>query len=231
MERIAQILASADFVQLIGTAEDIFLEVKSAPFDLATAAGRYELAKDVSAFANSQGGYLLIGLRTARSPTTQVDIIDQVALISQGAFNAAQYAGVIGEYISPTIEGLGVDWKQSTDSNDGLGVVFVPTQNTDRKPFLICRVVEDGQHLKAIVAGYADRSGSSNDPLSPKHLQQAMQKGRDTYSSRMTRIEEKLNLLLDRSPSVEKVEIEGGFDTQNLQARIKSIVDVDEDSE
>ena len=64
----AAILAARDFNQFIGLAENQHFEVKSASYDLAQAAGRFELAKDVAALATTEGGYLIAGLNTSAQP-------------------------------------------------------------------------------------------------------------------------------------------------------------------
>jgi predicted HTH transcriptional regulator len=63
---IKTILDNRQFDLLIGQEEDTWFEAKGRnPYDFTTPAGRYELAKDVSAFANADGGILVVGLATA----------------------------------------------------------------------------------------------------------------------------------------------------------------------
>lgn len=72
---IWSILGSGDFNQLIGGLEDDHLECKSAPYNLTEDQGKMELAKDVSALANADGGIILIGVQTETEPQHQGDII------------------------------------------------------------------------------------------------------------------------------------------------------------
>ena len=66
LKSIKTILDTRQFAALIGLDEDTWLEAKGRnPYDFTTPAGRYELAKDASAFANAEGGILLVGLTTA----------------------------------------------------------------------------------------------------------------------------------------------------------------------
>ena len=62
---IIRFLQDGQFDALIGRAEDAFLEFKGSPYQLAVNEQRQELAKDVSALANANGGIILIGFRTA----------------------------------------------------------------------------------------------------------------------------------------------------------------------
>jgi len=71
-EAIKVILDTRQFDQLIGREEDAWFEAKQrSPYDLTPPTGRYELAKDVSAFANADGGLLVVGLTTTRVAETR----------------------------------------------------------------------------------------------------------------------------------------------------------------
>ena len=63
--RLADLLKQSRFADLIGMKEDHFFDAKSgAAYDLTKEQGRYELAKDVSSFANENGGFVIVGLTT-----------------------------------------------------------------------------------------------------------------------------------------------------------------------
>jgi predicted HTH transcriptional regulator len=75
-ESVKTILDAHTYNTLIGLHEDAWLEVKgSTPYNFDLPEGRYELAKDVSAFANGTGGIVLVGLRTTKQETTQIEQI------------------------------------------------------------------------------------------------------------------------------------------------------------
>jgi hypothetical protein len=75
-ESIKTILDTRQYAALIGLDEDTWLEAKGKnPYDFATPAGRYELAKDTTAFANAEGGILLIGLATAPAAEAKTERI------------------------------------------------------------------------------------------------------------------------------------------------------------
>jgi hypothetical protein len=236
MQHITDILASGDFAQFIGMAEDAVLEMKRQHYDLATAAAdRYELAKDVSALANSGGGYILIGLATQKEPERQIDVVNALNLIAAASFPIPQCEGMIDTHVYPRIEGLAVTWRQANGTTDGLGVIYVPPQREDLKPFIISKVVEDGAYLREIVIGYAERANNANDPLTPRQLYDAMKKGRDSHSRRLTRMEGILERLLEVQENATRptqpvtVNIEPdqirGFDEANLQTRINTIIE------
>lgn len=197
MTTIEEILRSGQLERLVGLGEDETAEYKGRPYDLSWAGERYELAKDVSAFANARGGQLLVGVTTGRTEERDVDVVVSVEPFSPSAFSIPQYKGIIQEHVYPAILGLEVQFVPRKGSEEGIGLIQVPPQHPDRGPFLIARVVEDGEYLKQIVAGYAERHESHNEPLSPKELQRRLMKGSDTVSERLGRIEEKVETLLD----------------------------------
>jgi len=221
MDHITRIIESGKFDRLIDMPEGPVLEVKGTPYDLDKAADRYELAKDVSSLANSQGGYLLLGLRTRRAPDAAIDVIEALAPIPEAAFPVGQYEGVIRSHVYPEIQGLGAGWRKLANSNDGIGIVHVPAQHPDLGPFLIVKVVADEEYLKQVVVGYAERTGSSNEPLPTRKLHAALKKGRDTHSQRLTRLETKVDLLIEHIVPAVQAEAQ---DFQVLTSRIDSIL-------
>jgi len=65
---ISNILDEGNLSKLIGLKEDLWFEIKGKnPYDFNSPDDRYELAKDVTALANAEGGYLIIGLEHDRS--------------------------------------------------------------------------------------------------------------------------------------------------------------------
>lgn len=199
MDQVQAILDAGELDRLIGMIEDEFLEAKSMPYDLDSPSGRFELAKDVTAFANASGGHLLIGPTTARETDRPIDRLDSLVLIQEADFSTAKHIGVIQSHVHPDIMELEVSWSPHQNEAGGIGVIRIPPQSPNKKPFLIAKVVEEDQYLKHIVAGYVERVSDANEPLSPARLQLALRKGQDPISVRLSAIEEKMNLLLDQS--------------------------------
>src|SRR5262245_55612463 len=103
MARIAEIrniLSSGELERLVAFEEDDFLEAKGPrPYDLTTPKGRFELAKDVSAFANAGGGYLIIGVQHERMPTRSVEKIAALDLIERDSLDVDAVFGVINTHV------------------------------------------------------------------------------------------------------------------------------------
>jgi predicted HTH transcriptional regulator len=198
-EHVEKTLAERKFAALRGVREGEFFEAKGAkPYDFATPDGRYELAKDVSALANASGGWLIVGLKTTPLATEAADAVSSLDLIPEPDFDAARIKGLLNDHVHPSIAGLGVYWAADAENPGlGAGVIHVPEQKVDSKPFLITRVVEDGVHVKGIVFGYARRMRADSTPHTAAQLHQAMRVGMNTTAQRLTSLEEKVDKVLD----------------------------------
>src|SRR5207244_2725189 len=125
---IAAILTARNLAGLQGLKEDQWFDAKRAPsYDLTTPGGRFELAKDVSSFANAEGGYIIIGLTTAEVPEEQTEQVNGFDLLAENSFNAQAIQGVLAEYLYPRVQGLQVSWVEGVDSAGlGVGVISIP---------------------------------------------------------------------------------------------------------
>jgi predicted HTH transcriptional regulator len=74
-----QALARGDADRILGTAESSWLDFKQQPYILMQPDQPLELAKDVSALANSGGGVLVIGIATERRESTAEDVAEHIA--------------------------------------------------------------------------------------------------------------------------------------------------------
>jgi hypothetical protein len=210
-ESVKAILDAHDYNALIGLQEDPWLEVKgSTPYNLDSPAGRYELAKDVSAFANGAGGIIIAGLQTTIQDTTRIETITAFDLCVEDAFPVHRYGSIIEDYIHPAIAGLSVYWVPvGPDTTRGLGVIEVVPQNPDRQYFLIANAVDEGSKIRQFVFGIVRRNGSSNDPFTIAQLYQYTQKGKAPLQQTLIRMEEKLDtVLVNQSRTTEHVDPE-----------------------
>ncbi len=62
VSEVLEKLAAKQFDALIGVSEAAWLDAKESPYILDTLKQKLELAKDVSALANSAGGVIVLGL-------------------------------------------------------------------------------------------------------------------------------------------------------------------------
>jgi hypothetical protein len=79
---IESILDKRAFAKFVGLREGIIFEAKRAQaYDLSLPEQRYELARDVSALANSQGGWIVLGLATVQNPSEASDEVARLDLL------------------------------------------------------------------------------------------------------------------------------------------------------
>lgn len=192
-------LANRNLSSLVGLAEDVYFDAKTAPgYDCGTAQGRFELAKDVVSFCNAEGGYIIIGLLTQRREDAQLEIVTALSLCEEEAAQLNRLEGVIKEYVYPSVRDLRVQWiPEASDERRGLIVVRIPRQATDSKPYLTMQVLSEGAPIKQIVVGISERRGSDSIPTDPKQLQQIIKSGMDGTARRLDRHEAMLGHLLE----------------------------------
>lgn len=179
IKELEKILSKGDFDSLIGKIENDFFDCKNQIYNLKNEHSKLELAKDVSSFANLNGGYILIGPKTKNSETHFGDEIIEISLLNQNLVDPNQYKNVIKDWIYPDeIQGIRVYWKASkNDSNKGIIVIEIPTQKESLKPFLISKVVEEGKKISETIFGYAERKGDRSDPKKIKDIYKIMRDG------------------------------------------------------
>jgi predicted HTH transcriptional regulator len=195
---IDELLASGAFEQFIGLVEDRTFEAKnSTPYELDKPSGMFELAKDASAFANSAGGHIIVGLREEPILGQRTGKISALDLIPQDAFPAAEIRGKILKRVHPRIKDLKVEWFPSAnDPSKGVGSIRVPPQSPEAQLFLITNVVEAGEVQKEIIVGIARRVGSDNTPLTVQEIYGYIRRGFSPKTQQLDRIEEKLDAAL-----------------------------------
>lgn len=198
--QIDKIKETHDLSLLVGLEESESFDAKSAHgYDLNNAVSRFELAKDVSSLANADGGYVVIGLSTEPLPTKKTEVISSLDLLKADGIEQtlSQYQGVLREVVYPAIKDLGVEWiNDSAKDAHGVIVITVPKQDEDKKHFLISGILDGGKKIQGIVFGIARREGSSSNPFTVQQVHKAVLRGKHSGAERLTRIEEKVDLLL-----------------------------------
>ncbi len=106
VDEIEKVLAYGDFDHLIGVIEDERLECKSGPYTLENDHQKLELAKDVSALANSGGGIILIGAKTEKDPAHLGDEIKEIRPFVQALIDTERYQNVVGDWVFPPWTGF-----------------------------------------------------------------------------------------------------------------------------
>ena len=221
-DEIAELLATGTFDSFVGELENESFDAKDQPYK-ADDPGKFEMAKDVCAFANASGGHILIGLRTKQSALHDGDEVEKIRPVPQTLVDTRQYVNVLDDWCYPPVEGLAVRFHSSEgDPAKGLFAIAIPRQREELKPFLIRRSF-DGTKRVGTLFGYVERKRDANAPLSLIDLQRALRSGlnfENKMEARFDRIEELLEGM--RAPAQAAV---GADDAaQRLEQRIESVL-------
>lgn len=195
---ILQVLEAGDFAALMGVHEDVEVEFKGQPYQLEEEHQRFELAKDVSALANVDGGVIVVGIRTERTVDAPVDRAAEVRLLTRGLVNEQQYVGVITERIYPRIQNIRVEFVPSEDDVDrGLVLIDVPPQAHVEKLFLVQKPVSPDTNAPGWMIGVAIRSVGRVEERRVGEIHTLINRG-FTISNRLDELVDEVGLIRER---------------------------------
>lgn len=147
---LIQALATGSFSDVLDTPEDNWLDFKEAPYPIddrgrLTDKGKWELAKDVAAFANiPSGGYIVLGYRTERHENEAVESAVELRLIRKAVVDVSSYQDVIDQWVYPRVRRVTIRWfPPAKELDDGVLVIEVPGQDDYDLPFLVRRVFDE----------------------------------------------------------------------------------------
>lgn len=172
VERLLALLRAGDAHALLGApAPAVFQCLPGPPPD--DDAGRFGLAGEVCAFANSAaGGLLVLGVDLAGTAAG-----DRAAAVRPFAIGdgVGRVAGIIRSMVFPEPAGLVVESVPAAPAgpaDDGLIVVAVPPQDRVLKPFLVHGTLIEGSFL-AQFASIVERRGATiyAQPIAALHAQ------------------------------------------------------------
>ena len=170
-------IQAGNLAVLVGELETHVLEFKSQPYVLEADVHKQELAKDVSALANGEGGCIILGVKTKKSEIHPTDEAAAIRSFAKSLVNPEQYQDIIREWIYPPPEGVEVRWcPDSSEKDHGLIAIIVPLQDMSRRPFLVRRTVV-GDRRDGVTFGMYQRRHANADPLSVQEVQSLMRDG------------------------------------------------------
>lgn len=165
IEEIKKLLDSGNFDEFIGKKEGDHFEAKQKkPYDIdsldATLAIA-SLASDIAGLANGKGGYIVCGLVTEKDQALQNDVVKSTDLLSKSDFyDHNRIQAIIKESIYPRLE-VKVEWHAaSSNPNIGVGTVFIPPQDEEKRYFMVRIGEVEGNVIKKNYIGIPVRKGS-----------------------------------------------------------------------
>lgn len=164
LEELKTIIETGDFEALVNRIENEFFECKRGVYLLENDSGKRKLAKDVTSFANLNGGYIFIGPQTETNEKHLGDEIKAISYLQEGQINLKQYYDIIREWVYSDIRDLNIYWKVSkSDKEKGIFVISIPEQGQELKPFLIKKTLEEKKKVE-IIFGYVERKRDTSAP-------------------------------------------------------------------
>jgi hypothetical protein len=152
-------LEQGDYQSILGTAESEEIDFKEAPYPLDSPRQKWELAKDVAAFANTRGGLIVIGFRTQRAEMLLVDTATRHTPVPKARILWDQYRQTIGRWVHPPVTGITPRWFPPDAAQDhGVFVIVVPAQDESSKYFVVSEMVRDDGSFPGAV-GIPHRQG------------------------------------------------------------------------
>lgn len=122
---------------LEGQPESSWLDAKGAPYSDLRGNGKYELAKDVAAFANSPAGGLIVLGMTTRKNRDGIDTIHRIKEFELSQVKRQSYRDLVERWVYPRVDGFEVERIEGPSQGRGLAVLVVPPQADASLPFLV----------------------------------------------------------------------------------------------
>jgi len=169
-------LGRGDGEAVLGTPECEWLDFKGEPYRLAEDDEKLELAKDVTALANSGGGVIVIGYKTRREPTTSRDIATRLSRVRRDLVDFDQYRKVVESWTHPPIRRLDLQWWLE-DQDSGVLAIEVAAAPEADLPVLVTRAREEGLR-RQVLLGLFQRLGDRVSRLTAGEIHAQIQLGR-----------------------------------------------------
>jgi len=195
-KEVLEKLLAGDFQSLIGITESVWIDAKEIPYILDTPKKKMELAKDVSAFASSGGGIIVLGFDASKDPATAVETISKVCPLPSDLLDANQYRQILGKSVYPPLNGVTI---QTFDSGAGDGrvvaAIVIDSALGADKPYLVANMLDEANQSIGAYMGYFERKHDLIPPITIGRLQQLLAAGQQWSSidQRLLAIESNMN--------------------------------------
>lgn len=165
-------LRSLAWESFLGAGESNWLEAKAKMWGLDNDAQQWELALDVSSFANSSnGGLIIVGFKTERDRFER-DVIVDTKGIRRLSGTVPRVEGIINHRVVPHPRDLTVEVLERDDH--GILVIHVPAQPSDQLPFIVRGSQIEGDKLVGSGFSWVERRGTSKRTMLISEVQQRL---------------------------------------------------------
>ena len=224
IKELESLIKDGNFNKLKGESESEFFDCKRDVYDLEKSIKKFELAKDISAFANAGGGFILIGIETKKNEKGFYDEVVRIFPFKESICDPKQYINIVSDWIYPKLKDVEARWHPTKENpSRGIFVIEIPNQPAINKPFLIKRTIQDTGKICEVLFGYSERKQENNDPKTIVELHQILRDGLN-LDSRLQSIETFLKDLTKISPKIntESLEIDKKIDSALTAVKMNS---------
>lgn len=174
---LAAALAAHRAGDLLGTAEAGWVELKRQPYDLDRPAGKFELAKDVAAMANANGGVIVIGVATTSPPHEVRDVASEIRPFAKELGSVDAMKGVLKDWVVPP-QRPSLSWFESAPAS-GLFLLVATVQPLPERerPALVSRTVDEDGRARTRRFGLPVRRGDDTEWLTADHVRLLIRDG------------------------------------------------------
>jgi predicted HTH transcriptional regulator len=100
---LIEALAAGKPDDLLGTAETSWVDFKRSPYAMTSEKDKFELCKDVAAFANAQGGLLVLGVAAEKKSDQALEVATELRPFPQDKVDISKYIDTLNEYLRPRV--------------------------------------------------------------------------------------------------------------------------------
>ena len=162
---------------VIGVPESDWLDFKGSPYYLDNERQRWELAKDVSAVANTLAqGVIVLGVETELEPSTRQEIAKALQPIADEHVDPKRIMDVIHEWVHPRLD-VNVKPHPVQGQAGHLWTILVEAQSERDLPFIVKREFRDERGSDRNVFGVYKRSSAYNAAYPPAQVHQWLHAG------------------------------------------------------
>jgi hypothetical protein len=171
-------LASGAYEDLLGTAESEWLDFKHSPYGVLpgtnrlTEKAKWDLAKDVGAFANRGRALLVIGYKTLRHEHEPVETAVEHTPVNKAMIDWPAYQAVLAQWLYPRVRNPTATWFPADPAiAEGVFVIEIGEQDPADRPLMLRRVLTDEDEVKE--SGYFAipmREGDRSELVSAEYV-------------------------------------------------------------
>lgn len=163
--------------ELVGLAESEWLDFKKEPYHLDDEKQCFQLAKDVTAIANTdEQGVIVIGVETVQDPDLKEEVASELRPVGQGWVYPKRIQDTVYAWAYPRLD-VAVKPHAIANAVGDLWTILVGRQRDRDLPFMVAREFVGGGRSDRNLFGVYRRHSSHNVPYTPSQVHQWLQQG------------------------------------------------------